>query len=93
MQRTSVTTGGPAGFAARFGVPGERRRMLKNCPGNLELLVYDLNLLVDHLPGNPIDRCTHSVSLLTSDKDFVGVRAPAMHGRFAIQGSVDSFSP
>jgi hypothetical protein len=35
MQRTSVTTGGPAGFAARFGVPGERRRMLKKLPRKL----------------------------------------------------------
>jgi hypothetical protein len=40
-------------------------------------------------PVNRSISCTHSVSLLTLDKDFVGVRARAMHGRFAIQGSVN----
>ena len=34
-----------------------------------ELFVYDLDLLVDHLPGKAIDRHVHPVALLTFDHE------------------------
>ena len=35
------------------------------------LLVYDLDLLVEHLPGEPIDRHVHPVVLFAFDDEIV----------------------
>jgi len=35
----------------------------------LELFVYDLDLLVDYLPGKPVDRHMHPVMLLAFDEE------------------------
>jgi hypothetical protein len=49
--------------------------MVKKSAVNFQGAAVFLGCLSIHLAGEPLDCCTHSVSLLTPNKDFVGVKA------------------
>jgi hypothetical protein len=53
-----------------FGVPSERRRII-NCPGNLGLLIYNLDLFIDHLSGKPVDGDMDPVMLFPFNDEIV----------------------
>ena len=54
--------------------------------GSFDLLVYDLDLLVDHLSGEPVNGHVHPVMLLTFDDEICqtsGIRwVPAGNSRY-----------
>ena len=61
-----------------FGVPGERRLTL-NSSGNVELLVYELDLVIDHLPRKPIDRGVYPVMPFAFDNGVVLISAAILN--------------
>ncbi len=44
-----------------------------------KLLVYDLDLVVEHLPGKPVDRGVHPIMLLAFDAEFCKVVSPGAY--------------